>query len=205
VDDNAENRLLLTRLLNRVGFTVQEAENGREAISRFQEWQPHFIWMDMRMPVLDGYAATRQIRALPAGKEIKIVAVTASALEEQQAEILAAGCDDVLRKPFQEQEIFTMMAQFLGVEYVYEETSEAPAQMHGAELTAAMLAELPSDLLQELDETTLALNREAALHVIDRIENQAPEVAAGLRQLVQNYQMGRIQELLAETETENDS
>ena len=109
VDDNRENRLLLTSLLEPVGFTVNVAENGQEAIEVFQEWSPHFIWMDMRMPVLDGYAATQQIRALPGGQDVKIVAVTASALAEQQQDILAAGCDEVVRKPFQEHEIFEAM------------------------------------------------------------------------------------------------
>ena len=89
VDDNPANRLLLTSLLTQTGFTVREAVNGQEAIAHFQDWQPHFIWMDMRMPVLDGYAATHEIRTLPGGEAVKIVAVTASALEEQQDEILA--------------------------------------------------------------------------------------------------------------------
>ena len=128
VDDNLENRLLLTSLLTQVGFTVQEAENGEEAIAMFQEWRPHLIWMDMRMPVLDGYAATQQIRALPGGEAVKIVAITASVLEEQQEEILASGCDDLVRKPFREHEIFEAMARLLDVEYVYEEASGEPAQ-----------------------------------------------------------------------------
>ena len=89
VDDNAENRLLLTSLLSEAGFTIKEAVNGREAITLFEAWQPHFIWMDMRMPVLDGYAATREIRGLPGGQEVKIVAVTASVLVEDQEEIVA--------------------------------------------------------------------------------------------------------------------
>ena len=122
VDDNPANRLLLTSLLTQTGFTVREAVNGQEAIARFQNWQPHFIWMDMRMPVMDGYTATQVIRTLPDGEAVKIVAVTASVLEEQQDEIMASGCDAVVRKPFQEYEIFETMARFLDVEYIYEET-----------------------------------------------------------------------------------
>ena len=94
VDDNKENRLLLSDLLSRVGFNILEAKDGEEAIAKFQQWQPHFIWMDMRMPVMDGYAATRKIRELPGGGEVKIVAVTASVLAEHREPILAAGCDD---------------------------------------------------------------------------------------------------------------
>ena len=68
VDDNVENRLLLTHLLERTGFTVREAEDGQQALAMFEDWRPHLIWMDMRMPVMDGYAASRAIRALPGGE-----------------------------------------------------------------------------------------------------------------------------------------
>jgi len=204
VDDNPENRLLLTHLLEQVGFVVSEAENGQEAIELFAEWRPHFIWMDMRMPVLDGYEATRRIRALPGGDEIQIAAVTASVFEEQREDILAAGCDEVVRKPFQEHKIFAVMAQFLDIEYIYEQDSASIlVQRPDSELTAAVLAELPPELLQELQETTLTLDREATLQVIMRIEDQFPEVATGLREMVQNFQMGRLRELLAETEQDD--
>jgi signal transduction histidine kinase/DNA-binding response OmpR family regulator len=206
VDDNAENRLLLTTLLSEVGYTIKEAENGQEAITLFKEWQPHFIWMDMRMPVLDGYAATQEIRGLPGGEEVKIVAVTASVLVEDKEGILAAGCDDIVRKPFQDQTIFETMSDLLGVKYVYEqEVPTVPADRHNIVLTAAMLAELPADVLLELRETTLALDREATLQVIAGIEDQAPDTAAGLRLLVEDFQMGHIQDLLARMEQSNDN
>jgi signal transduction histidine kinase/ligand-binding sensor domain-containing protein/FixJ family two-component response regulator len=204
VDDNDENRLLLTSLLSRTGFAVKEAENGQGAIELFEPWQPHFIWMDMRMPVLDGYAATQKIRGLPGGQEVKIVAVTASVLVEDREGILAAGCDDIVRKPFQEQTIFETMAQLLDITYIYEQEEEAgPIGRVDVDLTAAMLSELPADVLQDLRETTLALDREATLQVIAGIEDQAPDTAAGLRQLVGDFQMGRIQDLLAGLEQSN--
>ena len=121
VDDNKENRLLLSDLLSRVGFDIKEAKDGEEAIAKFQQWHPHFIWMDMRMPRMDGYAATRKIRELPGGAEVKIVAVTASVLVEHREPMMAAGCDDVVRKPFREHEIFDAMARHLGVQYLYRE------------------------------------------------------------------------------------
>jgi hypothetical protein len=84
------------------------------------------------------------------------------------------------------------------VEYVYAEPDEAVAPKDGVELTAAMLAELPPELLQELDKTTLVANREAILEVIERITEHAPETAQLLRALVQNFEIERIRELLAE-------
>ncbi len=200
VEDNQENLLLLTNLLTQAGFTLQEAENGEEAVAKFQEWRPHFIWMDVRMPVMDGYEATKKIRALPGGEKVRIVAVTASVLDEPRKEILAAGCDDVVLKPFRDHEIFDAMARELGVEYVYRERTEAPAQPEGIGLSAEMLAELPPELLQELSQATLALDREATLEVIERIEEHAPETGASLSALVGNFQMGRIRDLLGEME-----
>jgi len=200
VDDNLENRLLLSNLLVQVGFMVREAENGQEAVEQFQVWKPHLIWMDIRMPVMDGQTATKVIRVLPDGETVKIVAITASVLAEQRQEILAAGCDDLVRKPFRDDDIFECMAAQLGIEYLY--TGEAvAAQTPEIILTAEMLAELPPGLLHELDQTTLSLDREATFELIERIADESPEVAEGLWMLMQNFQTARIRTLLKKTET----
>jgi signal transduction histidine kinase/CheY-like chemotaxis protein len=200
VDDNIDNRVLLTTLLTNIECNVKEAKNGEEAISIFQDWHPHFIWMDMRMPVMDGFAATRKIRTLPGGDAVKIVAATASVLEERHNEILACGCDEVVRKPFQDHEIFESMARQLGVQYISQDRRAEAAQKPGINLTTEMLAGLPPDLLQDLGETTLVLNMEAILDVIERIAEQAPDTAENLRALVQNFQIDRIREVLGEVE-----
>jgi CheY-like chemotaxis protein len=197
-DDHPENRLLLKTLLEAAGFSILEAENGKKALEAFEKEAPDFIWMDMRMPVMDGYEAVRQIRRRPGGGKLPIVAITASAFRSQRPQILAAGCDDIVFKPFQEHEIFEAMARLLGVEYVYEESDDVAAPIDGAELTAAMLAELPPALLQDLDKTTLVANREAILEVIERIREHAPDAAESLRALVQDFEIERIRELLAE-------
>jgi CheY-like chemotaxis protein len=197
-DDHPENRLLLKTLLEEAGFSILEAQNGKEALEAFEKEAPDFIWMDMRMPVMDGYEAVRQIRLRPGGAKLPVIAITASAFREQRPEILAAGCDDMVFKPFREHEIFEVMARFLGVGYVYEQPDDAAAPIDDAELTAAMLAELPPELLHDLDKTTLVADREVILEVIDRIAADAPESAELLRALVQNFEIDRIRELLAE-------
>jgi signal transduction histidine kinase/CheY-like chemotaxis protein len=197
-DDNRENLLLLRSLLEEVGFFVLEAENGKEAVAAFEKEAPDFIWMDMRMPVLDGYEATRLIRGLPAGEAVKIVAITASAFKEQRPDIIAAGCDEVVYKPFRDHEIFETMARLLDIEYLYEERGKEVTPQGKFHLTAEMLAGLPDEWLQELREVTLALNRKAAIEVIARIGSQTPEVAAGLKELVDNYQMVELRDLLGE-------
>jgi len=198
VDDNLENRILLTALLSNIGCKVKEANNGEEAIKIFQDWHPHFIWMDMRMPVMDGFEATRNLRTLPGGDTVKIVAATASVLEERYNEILACGCDEVVRKPFKDHDIYDSMSRHLGVEYIYQDSGAEAAHKQSINLTPEMLAGLPGELLQELREATLALNKEAALEVIVRVADLAPEVAAGLREFVSNYQMAELLDLLEE-------
>ena len=109
VEDQPANRDVLVKLLEPFGFDMRCAVNGQEGVEVWESWQPHLVWMDMRMPVLDGYAATRLIkdRARPPGRTAIIVALTASAFEEDRDAILAAGCDDFVRKPFRENEGFS--------------------------------------------------------------------------------------------------
>ncbi|HJW93202.1 MAG TPA: response regulator [Thermoanaerobaculia bacterium] len=123
VDDTTLNRTVLTRLLGAVGFDVRAAASGEEALASWESWQPHFIWMDKRMPGIDGLEVTRRIRAREASEglaRVPIIALSASALEHERADILAAGCDDFVAKPFRESTIFTKMREHLAVEYAYE-------------------------------------------------------------------------------------
>ena len=191
VDDNADNRLLLATLLTEVGFQVREAENGQEAINMFEQWQPHLIWMDMRMPVMDGYEATVKIRQLEDGDAVKIIALTASAFKEQHGRIIDAGCDAVLHKPFQAQEIFAVLAKHLGVKFTFLDT---PALLPSLiqETTVEMLDKLPEALRQQLHEAAQNLDTEETDAIIAQIHALAPEVGDGLQELAQQYQFDQI-------------
>jgi CheY-like chemotaxis protein len=169
VEDQRDNQLLLTKLMEAAGFLVKLAENGEQGVKLFQEWHPHFIWMDRRMPVMDGMEATRRIRELPGGKEVKIVAVTASAFTEQRTEMLDAGMDDFVRKPFRASEIYECLAKHLGLKYVYEGAAEP--QETAVALTPETLNVLPEELRNDL---------KAALESLDseRIETLIRQVAA---------------------------
>jgi len=143
VDDTAINRTVLSRLLAQVGFDVREASNGEEAIAAWRSWKPHLIWMDWRMSGMDGLEATRRIRAeerTNGARRTPILALSASALDHERGEILAAGCDEFVAKPFRESTIFAKLRDHLGVEYVYD-SGAAPAS--GAETTAAEAAAAP--------------------------------------------------------------
>jgi PAS domain S-box-containing protein len=205
VEDNDENRLLLSSLLRDKGFEVREAENGEKAIALFQQWRPHLIWMDMRMPVLDGYAATRRIRGLSGGEVVKIVAITASAFKEERQDILAAGCDDVVYKPFLDQEVLDTMARLLGVDYRHPDSDPLAEQTPATKLSGEMLADLPPELRQDLSEAALVLDMEAIANLIRRIRALAPETAQHLQALVQEFQLDRIRELLDEARDERES
>jgi CheY-like chemotaxis protein len=186
-EDNADSRRLLVETLETVGIAVRAVENGAAAVDAFGAWRPDLIWMDMRMPVLDGYAATQRIRALPGGDQVKIVALTASAFREDRSAILAAGCNDVLAKPLAEPRLFETMARLLGLAYEYAaETAEsAPA-------AAADLSALAPALRDELAAAARLLDVAAVRALIARIRDTHPQQAALLVSLTEEYRFDAI-------------
>jgi signal transduction histidine kinase/ligand-binding sensor domain-containing protein/CheY-like chemotaxis protein len=206
VDDKEPNRQLLVRLLAPLGFQVREAANGQEAIEEWQRWEPHLIWMDMRMPVMDGYEATRRIKATTQGQATVIIALTASALEEDRAVILSEGCDDYIRKPFKESEFFDVLARHLGVRLVYEDLIGEPTagQMPSAperarlERLAATLAALPADWVEELRQATIRASQDRMLILSEQARGQDDALANQLAQWAQDF---RYKEILALIDT----
>ncbi len=184
VEDQLENQLLLQRLLQDAGFTVKVAQNGAEGVEFFQSYQPHFIWMDRRMPVMDGLEATQRIRALAGGKDVKIAAVTASAFADQREEMLAAGMDDFVRKPYRPAEIFDCMTRQLGVHFVREQVEHAGVD---SPLSSSSLAKLPETLRHELAEGLILGNTGQLAKLVFRIEQQDAALAQVLMRHVQAF------------------
>jgi CheY-like chemotaxis protein len=167
VDDEKDNWLLLERPLDQVGFRVQEAEDGLQAVERFRRWRPHLIWMDLRLPVMSGLDATRRIRGLEGGSDVKIIALTASAFTSEREEVLAADMDDLLRKACRRTEIFDRMARRLEVRYVY---GRAPTgEDEAMELRQGALAALPNGLRNELATALISLDAERIATVIHHV------------------------------------
>lgn len=201
VEDRWENRLLLVKLLEPLGFAVREAENGLEGISLWESWEPHLILMDMRMPVMDGYEATKHIKNTVKGQATAIVALTASAFEENRSVVLAAGCDDFIRKPLQASEILLRIGQHLGVKYVYSEeepaTSSPVLAMDLEEFANSTLTTMPKDWVLQLHQAALSVDAELIFQILEQIPTPNPEFETFLADLVNNFRFDRIVALTA--------
>ena len=173
VDDAPDNRQLLVKLLDPFGFELREAHNGQEALENWESWKPHLIWMDLRMPVLDGYHAIRRIKSSPAGQQAIIIIMSANVVEEDRLTGIAASYDDFLRKPFHTQEVFELLRKHLGIRFVYEEErdsiSDTPAQNPEQILNPEAMTVLPKELRNNLE-------RAAAISDVSRIQELIEEV-----------------------------
>lgn len=174
VEDQKENWMLLQRLLEYVGFVVSIATNGLEGVEHFQSFHPHFIWMDRRMPVMDGLEATKRIRALDGGEKVKIAAVTASAFKEQREEMLASGMDDFIRKPYRPQEIFDCLTKHLGVKFTY--TSKSLESDNATKVPHLSCSNIPEDLRNKLFDSLLIGNAKQLSELIESINQYNPKL-----------------------------
>lgn len=197
VDDKWSNRQLLLRLLNPVGFQIQEASNGKEAIEVWESFEPHLIWMDMRMPVMDGYEATKYIKSQLKGQATAILALTASTLEEERAVILSTGCDDFVRKPFREQIIFDKIAEYLAVRYIYEELASPTLKSvtTGSSLQDA-LTSMPSEWINELYQAADLINNEEIRQLLEQIEPNHDFFKQTIANWVNSFRCDKILDLI---------
>ena len=188
VEDQPENRLLLVRLLTELGFDVREAHDGGAALELFTQWLPDFIWMDRRMPGMDGIEATRRIRALPGGREVRIAAITASSFKEQDSELTSADFDAILHKPWRVEEICGCMESLLGLRFRRGVASAVPARSGIAAETQAALDALAPALRGQLAAALQTLNGTEILAAVDAIGQSDVALAASLRSSVQAYE-----------------
>ncbi len=192
-EDQPANRILLVKLLDTLGFEVREAENGQEAVAMWSSWEPHLIWMDMRMPVMNGYEATKRIKAHVKGQATAILALTASALEEDRQVILSAGCDDFVRKPFREEELLCKMSKHLGVRYLYqEEAIEDEGEKKGFLLNSSSLQMMSAEWIQQLYHAACLGSDLLIFQLIEQIPAENSALASALKDLVVNFQFEEI-------------
>ncbi|GAB4381405.1 MAG: hypothetical protein Kow00121_39850 [Elainellaceae cyanobacterium] len=198
VEDQWENRQLLVKMLDPLGFEIREAENGQEGIAVWETWEPDLIWMDMRMPVMDGYETTKYIKAQPQGKKTVVIAITASAFEEERAAVLAVGCDDFVRKPFKEQAIFDTIAKHLGVRYRYKEQRRPSGDQSAtppSSLCAEDLAVMPLEWTSKLQQAAIQVDAEQIQQLLLDIPGSHHTLLERLSHLTQHYCFDEIVDL----------
>jgi signal transduction histidine kinase/CheY-like chemotaxis protein/ligand-binding sensor domain-containing protein len=225
VDDTLENRVLLVKLLTSVGFEVREASDGAQAVEAWEAWRPDLIFMDMRMPVMDGMEATRRIREaelrgpsssvpgpLPPetvgegqrtkdkGQRTRIIALTASAFEHERETILSGGADDFVTKPFREETLFEKLAEHLGCRFQYDEVAESEVIVGGAGepggLSPERVAALPDTQQQALYDALANGDFEAAAEVAEQIGEHDEPVGSALLASIRGFRINELMSLL---------
>lgn len=192
VEDHNDSAALLQKLLSNAGFDVQIAENGAIAVDKFKQWYPHFIWMDRRMPVMDGIESTIQIRRLKGGDIVKIVALTASALKEDQEEIMKHGFDDFVRKPYIINEIFDCMAGLLNLTYLYEQTEIQNNSAVQSQVTATSFHKIPAELKAALKDASIELDIEKLQELAEQVAELDEELAIQIRQIINSFNFDNL-------------
>jgi len=179
VEDNRVNSELLRQILEQAGFQVRVAANGAKGIEAYEEWQPQFIWMDWRMPVMDGLEATNRIRKLNGGEEVKIAVLSASVFKDERDQIMAAGADDFVAKPLEFDKIYNCMRRHLDIQLVPVDSGSVVEQVDD-KLDRQALAELPASTRLELHDAVLSLEGNAIASTIARIAETDPLLASTL-------------------------
>ncbi len=200
-DDRETNRKVLVRLLGEIGFDLREANDGQEAVELWREWQPHLILMDMAMPVMDGYEASRLIKTEDGAGRSKVIAITASAFETERAKIMALGVDDLVLKPYNETILLDRLAFHLGLEYVYSKDEAAEASTGSSstapiDLSVERLQCLPPELRSNMAEALQIADLEGVSRLLDEVASIDQQAATALRGLVDGFQLDELLRLL---------
>lgn len=205
-EDHSVNRLLLTTLLKELGLTIEEADNGKKAVEMWRDLQPDIVFMDMHMPEMDGYEATRLIKTeakdLSNQSVAPVIAITASAFVEQRQECLEAGCDDFVSKPFQRSEVLEKLSHYLGVQYDYQtsennSSSDTPEITPNPDLQASDLEKMTEDWCDQLYYAALQCNDRLCLELVEKIPAEQQKLIETLKQWLDVYAFDRILELTA--------
>jgi len=194
VDDDVENRDIIKAILLPLGFDITEAIDGRDAVDKARECQPDVILMDLVMPVMDGFEATKHIRQIPALKDVLVIAVSAKAFEQTRQESLAAGCDEFLTKPVQVETLLERLRVHLGLEWIYEEEVPSEAELPQAP-DAPPLSVPPQEELAKLLELAKMRNITGLRAQIKKIKERDPKYlpfVSKIEQLAKTYQFTHI-------------
>jgi PAS domain S-box-containing protein len=202
-DDEADTRALLTETLGAVGFEMRDAVDGDAAIAAFEAWRPHAILMDMRMPGMSGDEAMRRIKATAQGQSTPIIAITASAFDENRQQAIEAGADDFIAKPFPEAELLEKLRACLGLEYVYSrpptgDESHFVSDEIGKSIRAA-LSLVPEGFSARLREATINADYNRIIELVDEISLRDARAGEAIRKIAQRFDYERLLDMLGGT------
>ena len=213
VDDHEVNRAMLHRLLSRLGFEIAQAIDGEDCLHKALEFQPDLILMDLLMPVMDGWEATRRLRQLPELKDVVVLALSASVYETTRQESILAGCDHFLTKPIETNELLELLRVHLALEWIYEDGLSGKQRRPQTPKPSSDLAAADGAIESPSSESVLALLRSAAigdieaiLEEITKLENSDPKLVPfvhHLRQLAKGFQLKQIRDFLKQHLSEN--
>ena len=198
VDDRADNRALLREFLLPAGFTVREAAGGADALALVGSWAPRAVLMDIRMPGMDGLEATRRIKAMPGGADVKVIVLSASALDTNQDEAMAAGADGFIAKPFRLAELFGALERTLRPAWGAQD-GPAPAEKAapgsgaagsgaaGSGAAGSGAAGLGPDLVRRLRRGATLANYAELIALVTPLAAENPAAAAFLRRRIERF------------------
>ncbi|WP_136810251.1 PAS domain S-box protein [Desulfosediminicola flagellatus] len=150
VDDVADNRNVLRYMLMPLGFEIEEAENGEQCLQKIAKRTPDLILLDLRMPVMDGFEALKQIRNNPATQELPVIAISASVSPKKIKEVMASGCNNYISKPFKKTNLLKILGETLNLEWLFTEQkrpAKADKTLRGPDTP---LSKLPDDIIREI-------------------------------------------------------
>lgn len=194
-EDSKVNRLLMVKTLRAAGFEVIEAGNGAEALDSFRRMKPDIVLMDIRMPLMDGDAATREIKRSAEGAKTPVIIVSASTLDDDRQRMLACGADDFIGKPIQAEELFEKLHVHLGVRYVYQEEGPGNGGADPAALRASVES-LPGELVERLRSAVVSLDLDRFREQLPEVASLRPELAERLGALARGYEIAALARVL---------
>ncbi len=208
-EDNIYSRQLLVQLLESTGFEVEAVATGEKALARWKTWQPHMLWMDLRMPGMGGLEAAAAIKAeawqSPEYTLPTMVAVTANAFDADRTRAFAAGYDDFVAKPYAHRIIFEKIATHLEVEYLYEEAQSLEADNTQATdrfvLSSTALEVMPLVWRDALKQAAFSLNGRIIENLVEEIPAHHAGLKTALDSLVRDFRYDILLDLLSGIET----
>jgi PAS domain S-box-containing protein len=199
VDDKEANRTLLVNLLSPYGFEIYEAFNGKDGVEKALAKQPEMILMDLVMPVMDGLEATHWIRNSSKLPDVIIIAVSASAFQQNRQESLAAGCNDFITKPIQIDKVLDKLQQYLKLEWIYEQDSATENTLPEPSKDEQPLIAPPVEMLKTLYDQVMRGNLDGIIETATGLEKNDPKLgpfALELQHLAEDFQTRKIRQLI---------